>query len=156
MGYDLWHCELHSHGRRTLLRIDIDVMPTNNNEAKSGIKLEDCRKVSKQVSALLDVEDLIAGGYELEVSSPGLDRRLYTLEHYRRFIGHLVHVSLYEPIGEAQITTPLPEQHTKGRHNFTGHIQSVTDNYVNITIDTATTIAIAIDKIKKANLVPNF
>jgi ribosome maturation factor RimP len=68
MGYEFVDCEFHSAGRHSALRIYIN--------SPKGITLTDCSEVSKQVSAILDVEDPIPGHYSLEVSSPGLDRPL--------------------------------------------------------------------------------
>jgi ribosome maturation factor RimP len=86
LGYELTDLDAHG-GRRGLLRLYIG--------RKDGITtLEDCERVSEQVGALLDVEDPLPGSYVLEVSSPGLDRRLRTLEHFERFNGEAVKIEL--------------------------------------------------------------
>jgi ribosome maturation factor RimP len=85
LGYELADLELVS-GVHGLVRLYID--------SEAGITLEDCEKVSRQVSALLDVEDPIAGDYNLEVSSPGLNRRLVKAQHFERFAGEKVKVKL--------------------------------------------------------------
>jgi ribosome maturation factor RimP len=86
LGYELTELDAHT-GRRGLLRLYIG--------RKDGITtLEDCVRVSEQVGALLDVEDPLHGSYVLEVSSPGLDRRLRTLEHFERFNGEAVKIEL--------------------------------------------------------------
>lgn len=85
LGFELADLEL-LEGTHGLLRLFID------NEA--GISLEDCEAVSRQVSALLDVEDPVSGDYSLEVSSPGLNRRLVKAEHFERFAGENVKVKL--------------------------------------------------------------
>jgi ribosome maturation factor RimP len=86
LGYELTDLDAHT-GRRGLLRLYIG--------RKDGITtLEDCERVSEQVGALLDVEDPLHGSYVLEVSSPGLDRRLRTLEHFERFNGEAVKIEL--------------------------------------------------------------
>jgi len=85
LGFELADLEFHE-GVHGSLRLFID------NEA--GISLEDCEAVSRQVSALLDVEDPISGDYSLEVSSPGLNRRLVKAEHFERFAGENVKVKL--------------------------------------------------------------
>ena len=88
LGYELTDLDAHT-GRRGLLRLYIG--------RKHGITtLEDCERVSEQVGALLDVEDPLPGSYVLEVSSPGLDRRLRTLEHFERYNGAAVKVELKE------------------------------------------------------------
>jgi ribosome maturation factor RimP len=86
MGYELADLELHVGHGNDLLRLFID--------KDAGIDLEDCEKVSHQVSGLLDVEDPIAAHYRLEVSSPGLDRKLVKPEHFDRFIGCEIKTSL--------------------------------------------------------------
>ncbi len=103
MGYELADLEYRSGGRAALLRLFID--------NAQGIGLDDCAAVSNQVSGVLDVEDPIAGEYTLEVSSPGLDRRLRTAEHFRRFEGHEVKVQLLAP--------------QDGRRRYRGTVESV-------------------------------
>lgn len=85
-------------------------------ESAQGVTLDDCTRVSRQVSGVLDVEDPIEGEYSLEVSSPGDDRPLFRLEHYQRFIGHLIRVRLVVPID--------------GRRSVTGHIVAIEDGKV--------------------------
>jgi len=77
MGCELWGIEQLSMGRYSTVKIYID--------SKKGVDIEDCAKVSRQVSSLLDVEDPVNGEYTLEVSSPGLNRRLFKLDHYAAF-----------------------------------------------------------------------
>jgi len=83
-GLELVHVDYRRQGRTYLLRIDID--------KEAGVTLEDCQLVSQQVSAWLDVEDPVPGEYELQVSSPGLDRKFYKDSDYQKFIGRLVRV----------------------------------------------------------------
>lgn len=83
-GLELVHVDYRRQGRSYLLRIDID--------KEGGVTLEDCQLVSHQVSAWLDVEDPVPGEYELQVSSPGLDRKFYSEKDYQKFIGRLVRV----------------------------------------------------------------
>ena len=89
LGYELADLEAHL-GRKGLLRIYIDRDP-------GGVTLADCELVSEQIGAFLDVEDPLPGSYVLEVSSPGLDRRLRTPAHFERFAGEPVKVELREP-----------------------------------------------------------
>jgi len=89
-GLELVHVEYRRQGRGYLLRVDID--------KEGGITLEDCQLVSQQVSAYLDVEDVVPTEYELQVSSPGLDRKFYQESDYRKFIGKLVRVKTSKPI----------------------------------------------------------
>ena len=89
-GLELVQVEYRRQGRTYLLRIDID--------KDGGVTLEDCQLVSQQVSAWLDVEDPISGEYELQVSSPGLDRKFYKDSDYQKFIGRLVRVKTSKAI----------------------------------------------------------
>jgi ribosome maturation factor RimP len=88
LGYELFDLEFQLGGTNGLLRLYID------SKDDSGIGVDDCETVSRQVSALLDVEDPIPGEYNLEVSSPGLNRRLVKAEHFERFAGSWVQVKL--------------------------------------------------------------
>src|SRR5207245_4477196 len=83
-GLELVHIDYHRQGRGYLLRVDID--------KDGGVTLEDCEMVSQQISALLDVEDVVPSEYELQVSSPGLDRKFYRDSDYQKFLGRLVRV----------------------------------------------------------------
>jgi len=89
-GLDLVHIDYHRQGRGYLLRVDID--------KDGGVTLEDCELVSQQISALLDVEDVVPSEYELQVSSPGLDRKFYRDSDYQKFLGRLVRVKTSKPI----------------------------------------------------------
>ena len=98
LGFELADLELKLGGRSGLVRVFID--------RPEGIGIDDCEVVSRQVSAILDVEDPLPGNYTLEVSSPGLDRKLTKPEHFRRFMGEEVKVTLRFPL--------------EGRRNFRG------------------------------------
>lgn len=90
LGYELSDLEIRLGGGRGQLRLFID--------HADGVGLGDCEKVSRQVSAILDVEDPIPGDYNLEVSSPGLDRKLVKEEHFDRFTGENIRVKLRRPV----------------------------------------------------------
>lgn len=90
MGYEFWGCQYLMQGRHALLRVFID--------KESGIGIEDCEKVSRQISAVMDVEDPISGQYSLEVSSPGIPRPLFYSEQYQRYVGEIVDIKLSKPI----------------------------------------------------------
>lgn len=94
LGYELVGIEQVTGGRRGLVRLYID--------QPAGVTVDDCERVSRQVSAVLDVEDPIAGGYVLEVSSPGLDRPLYTPAHFARFAGRRARLKLRSPLAGDQ------------------------------------------------------
>ena len=94
LDYELWACEYLPQGRHSLLRIYID--------RPDGITIEDCEIVSRAVSAFLDVEDPIKGNYSLEVSSPGIPRPLFTLEHFRNYLHRPVMIKLIKPINKSR------------------------------------------------------
>lgn len=131
LGYELVGMEYLRQGGRGLLRIFID--------SEQGITLDDCGRVSHQASGILDVEDPIREQYVLEVSSPGLDRPLFTAEHFRRFAGSAVKIRLASPVG--------------GQRNFKGVLQGVVDGEVVIAADERE-VRLPLEKIEKANLVP--
>ena len=86
-------------GKQRLLRVYLDRLPGPQNPEGLGVTHVDCQHVSEQLSVILDVEDLVPGsGYVLEVSSPGLDRKLIKPADYERFVGRLAQVWLNEPV----------------------------------------------------------
>jgi len=89
-GLELVHIEYRRQGRVFLLRVDID--------KEGGVNIDDCSLVSQQISTWLDVEDPIPGEFELQVSSPGLDRKFYRTSDYEKFRGRLVRVRTSRPI----------------------------------------------------------
>ena len=89
LGCEWWGCEYGQQGRHAFLRIYID--------KSSGVGIDDCEQVSRQVSALLDVHDLIPGEYRLEVSSPGIPRPLFYPDQYSRYLGQAVQLRLNQP-----------------------------------------------------------
>ena len=89
-GLELVHIDYHRQGRGYLLRVDID--------KDGGVTLDDCQLVSHQISAYLDVDDVVPSEYELQVSSPGLDRKFYRDSDYQKFLGRLVRVQTSKPI----------------------------------------------------------
>lgn len=113
----------------------------NGEELPRSVSIEDCEAVSREVSAQLDVEDPISGNYTLEVSSPGLDRPLFTQGQFSRFIGET-----------AKITLRLPMD---GRRRLTGVITRVDDEGVSFLVDGAEFV-VAADNIDKARLVPDW
>ena len=113
LGLELWGVELLQQGRYSLLRIYI--------EREEGVTIEDCEKVSRQVSALLDVEDPITGEYTLEVSSPGVDRPLFSIEQYEQYVGSEVNLKLRRPLD--------------GRRKFKGQILKVSGDVVGLLVE---------------------
>jgi ribosome maturation factor RimP len=134
MGYELWGIELHQSGRHTIVRVYIDV-PLGDD--RRSVNVDDCSRVSNQIGALFDVENLISGSYNLEVSSPGLDRPLFRVEHYRRYIGHSIYVRLQQP--------------KNGQRKFAGKIHAIFDDRLEMLVDNEI-IAFELMNINKANL----
>ena len=122
-----------SHGN-SLVRVYIDA-------PDRPVTVDDCEAVSRQISATLDVNDPVQGRYTLEVSSPGLDRPLFTPEQFARFIGQ-----------EAKLEVNLP---IEGRRRFNGPIRAVEGTTILLEQD-GTPVRIAHDNIHKAKLVPDF
>ena len=131
MGYELWGLEQLPDGKGTLLRVYID--------QEQGIDLADCERVSRQVVGVLDVEDPISGSYRLEISSPGLDRPLFSLEQFERFAGERAHVQLRQKYRE--------------RKQVKGRIERVDGDAVVIDAD-GEEFSIAEKLIEKANILP--
>jgi ribosome maturation factor RimP len=133
LGCIYWGLEYMSQGRHSTLRIFID--------GENGVSLEDCANVSRQVGSVMDVEDPITGEYTLEVSSPGTDRPLYTLEHYTRYVGEQVAIRLRVPF--------------EGRRKFAGLLSGVEGDDVRVVVDDFEYL-LPIESIDKANIVPQF
>ncbi|MCC5791988.1 MAG: ribosome maturation factor RimP [Legionellaceae bacterium] len=94
LGYELWACEYLPQGKHSLLRIYID--------KADGIQIGDCEVVSRELSAFLDVEEPIKGNYSLEVSSPGIPRPLFSVEHFRHYVTQTVALKLIKPIDNSR------------------------------------------------------
>jgi ribosome maturation factor RimP len=131
LGLEFVGLEYAPQGAYSLLRIYID--------APAGVTVEDCERVSHQVSGVLEVEDPIKSHYTLEVSSPGLDRPLFTPDHYARFAGERVKVRLRVPV--------------EGRRNLTGVLTQVTDTGVTVDVE-GVLVSVTFDQIDRARLVP--
>ncbi len=132
LGYELVGAEFLIQGQSGLLRVYIDT--------EDGIQMKDCTRVSHQLSGVLDVEDVIKGKYQLEVSSPGLDRPLFTAEHFERFQGHKARLKL---------TVPL-----EGQRKFKGTLKGVKNDQVILEVD-GKEIPLSLNAIDKANLIPD-
>jgi ribosome maturation factor RimP len=132
LGYELTDLEVRLSGQGGLLRLTID--------KPDGIDLNDCEKVSQAVSALLDVEDPVPGNYNLEVSSPGLDRKLTKVEHFQRFEGETLKVTMRFPI--------------EGRRRFRGTLVSSDDENIVVEVD-GESHSLPLTMIDTARLVPD-
>ncbi len=131
MGYELADLELKTGGEDGLVRIFID--------KAEGIGIEDCEAVSRQVGAILDVEDPVQGNFALEVSSPGLDRTLTKPAHFKRFMGQDVRVKLRFPLS--------------GRRNYRGALTSADDEKIEVEVD-GESHSLPIATIESARLIP--
>lgn len=134
-GLELIDVELGGAGRQTL-RLYID--------RAGGVSLDDCTAVSRAVSAALDVEDPISGAYDLEVSSPGLDRPLRTPEHFEKFKGSKVRVKTFGPVPECE-----------NRKTFVGTLQGYSGGNVMVEVD-GKVFAVPHAQVSKANIEPVF
>ncbi len=130
LGYSCWGVEFNAGKRHGVLQVFID--------GSEGVTLDDCSAVSHQLSGVLDVERVINQSYTLEVSSPGIDRRLFEISHYRRYIGSKVCVNCHAPI--------------EGRRNFVGKIEAVDNRTVTLKTD-ASNVEIPLDGVKRARLI---
>ena len=133
LGFEFVGLEYNSNTKHSLLRVYI------NHE--NGVGIEDCETVSRETAALLDVKDLIRSHYNLEVSSPGLDRPLFTAAHYKEFTGYPVQITLFAP--------------QDGRRRFSGPILSADESSVNIEQD-GSGVTLDFGNIAKARLIPDY
>lgn len=133
LGFQLWGIEYLQAGKHSTLRIYID--------SENGIFIEDCAETSRQVSAVMDVEDPISHEYTLEVSSPGVDRPLFTAEQYARYVGEEVKIQLTMPVD--------------GSRNMRGDVVAVEGQMLTLVVDNQTK-TVAIDNIRKGNLIAKF
>ena len=131
MGYELTDIEIKTQDREQLVSIFIDNL--------TGINIEDCEIVSRQISLLLDVENPISGKYTLEVSSPGLDRKLTKFNHFKRFIGNELRIKLLRSMD--------------GRRNFRGKLLAANKESIKVQVDDQL-YKLPIDMIEIARLVP--
>ncbi len=132
LGYELADLELRIGGQGGVIRLFID--------KADGVGLGDCENVSRQVSAVLDVEDPVPGHYVLEVSSPGLDRKLTKPAHFLRFLGHEVRVQMRFPID--------------GRRKFRGKLLTADDQSFEVEVD-GKTHSLPMATMESARLVPS-
>lgn len=130
MNCVLWGVEQISQGRQSTLKVYID--------SDNGVGIDDCAKVSRQISSLLDVEDLISGSYSLEVSSPGLERRLFKAEHFERFKGAMIKLSLRNSF--------------EGRRRFRGLLCGLEDKQVVLRVGEEE-VLLPVEGIERANII---
>lgn len=135
LDMELVDIEYKREGREMMLRLFID--------KAGGVTLDDCATVSRELSQLLDVEEAIEGSYNLEVSSPGLNRPLKKVADYQRYQGRLVKIKTFEL---------LPDDAGNLRKTFLGELLGVEDKTVRIRLTEGQTAAIPLEKVAKANL----
>ena len=133
LGCELWGIECQRSGRFMTVRLFID--------KDGGVGVDDCADVSRQVSAILDVEDPIADKYNLEVSSPGLDRPLFTLEQFQRYVGEDIAVHLRIPVLD--------------RRKWQGKLEKIENDMLTLIVDGQEQVLI-FGNIQKANVIAKF
>jgi len=134
LGYELLLVEYSPSRGTGTLRLYID--------APAGIGIEDCERVSREVAALLDVEDPIPSAYRLEVSSPGLDRPLVKPEHFERFDGERARIEMIAPI--------------EGQRRFRGVLRGTDGHSVTLETEDARRVSLPLANIEKARLIPDY
>jgi ribosome maturation factor RimP len=135
LGLRLWDVEYRPSGKRALLRLTVDGV------GGEGVTLDQCQAVSREVSVLLDVEDPIHTAYDLEVSSPGLDRHLSRGWHFQECSGQRVEINLYQAVG--------------GRKHLTGTLDCRDGEHLQVDTD-AGVVELTRDQISKARVVPDY
>lgn len=144
MGYEFVGVEYFQRGKGgAVLRVYIDSIPGDGkgSDREKGITLDDCGAVSHQLSGVLDVEDPVTGHYDLEVSSPGVDRPLFTAEHFERFRGRKARLRLAAMLD--------------GRRKLEGTIAGLKQDAVLLEVD-GETREIPLAMVESARLVPDF
>ncbi|MCS5564284.1 ribosome maturation factor RimP [Marinobacter qingdaonensis] len=134
LGYEFWGIEYRSQGHYSKLRVFID-------NPEQGVSVDDCEKVSRQISGVMDVEDPIQTEYTLEVSSPGMDRPLFRLEQYEAFAGHRVQIRL--------------RMAYEGRRKFEGLLKGIEGDDVVVVVDDHEYL-LPFESIERAHIVPVF
>jgi ribosome maturation factor RimP len=129
-GVEFVHSEILGSKRNMTVRIYID--------KPEGVTIEDCSTVSRTVEAVIDADDFIPSAYVLEISSPGIERKLFTLEDFEKFAGKKAKVKTIEAVNE--------------QANFNGRIVAVEGSEIVFEDQTNGTVRIPFDKVSKANL----
>ena len=139
LGLELAEVEYRQEGRQMVLRLYI--------ERDGGVTLDDCAAVSRELAEILEVEDFIQGNYNLEVSSPGLNRPLKKPSDYGRFAGRIVKIKTFEL---------LPDDAGNMRKTFTGELLGLEGGIVRLKLNEGQTAGIPLGKVAKANLEVEF
>ncbi|HSX20522.1 MAG TPA: ribosome maturation factor RimP [Gammaproteobacteria bacterium] len=131
LGCEFVGLEYLVQGKHSVLRIYID--------RPGGVSLDDCERVSRQVSAVLDVEEqLVRGEYSLEVSSPGVDRKIFSSEQFPQFVGKKVHITLHTPLN--------------GQRNFKGILSEVDDQKLVLDVN-GNVVSVEYANVAQANVI---
>ncbi len=141
-GVELWGIEFMPQGRKSLLRIYIEVNPEARVRGEH-VTIDDCSAVNHQVSGVLDVHDPIAGEYVLEVSSPGFDRPLFTPEQVSLFVGEIISLRLIHAIGQGD----------SKRRKVVGRLMEVSDISMKVVTEDKLEFDVTFDNVDKANLI---
>ena len=131
LGLSLWELQFHKEGPKWMLRVFID-------REQGGVTLEDCETVSRDLGAALDVEDIVAHAFTLEVSSPGLDRTLTKPEHFVRFVGSSARIKTFQPIN--------------GEKVLRGKLQGFENGSIRLVQDDGAVLEIPLSGVSKASL----
>jgi ribosome maturation factor RimP len=135
LGVELVELEYKREGRHMVLRLFID--------KDGGVSLDDCSAVSRELAAVLDIEDIIPDKYTLEVSSPGLNRPLKTRSHYESYTGRLVKIKTFET---------LPDDAGNLRKTFLGELLGISGDLIRLKLQEGQTASIPFAAVAKANL----
>lgn len=130
LGFEVYDVELLGRGTRTILRVTV--------EKEGGVGLDDCAGFSRDLGALMEVEDLMAGRYTLEVSSPGLDRPLKRAVDYERSVGKLI-----------RVVPMVPEP---GMDVIVGKLEAFDGDRITLLLDDESRMELGMDEIKRARL----
>ena len=135
-GLALWDLQLvGAAGRPQRIQVFVD-------RGEGGISLDDCANLSRRMGAVLDVEELLSNAYNLEVSSPGIERTLHRVEHFQRYLGETVRLKLGYAVD--------------GRRNVVGRLLSASEEQVEVDIPDVGLLAVPKEAIRRANLVVSF
>ena len=147
-GIEIVEIDLKGAGRHQVLLIVIDRPPGINNDKADGVTHGDCELISQQVGAILDAEDTIHGTYSLEVSSPGIERKLRNWKDWVRFVGEKAKVVLREPVAAAAAPAATPVKYFEGviaRADDQGHT-------VTVELPGGAEVTFPVEQVDRANL----
>lgn len=133
-GCELYDIEYLKEGSDRILRLYID--------HEDGINIDDCERVSRAVELVLDENDPITGEYRLQVSSPGVERKIKKAKHYEKYIGHKMEVRLF-----------APKDPVSGRKKYTGTLKNFNNDQVTMTVEDNETATFTLQEISACRLI---